>query len=159
MTAFWIIMIILSILITGGIGWIIICYQYKAYELLLSEKEREKGDAVAAARADSLKRSRSTLRGQATEHLAPFMMEGFNPKDCRFIGNPIDYLLVDGLSDLADGIDDRPMTIYLIDIKTGTSKLSKPQRRIKEAIQAGRLVFGVFNPDSKLFTEYRYMEE
>ena len=49
------------------------------------------------ARKDALDKSRSVMRGQATEHLAPFIIEGTNPKDYRFMGNPVDYVLFEGL--------------------------------------------------------------
>ena len=58
---------------------------------------------VKEAREDTLKKSRSVLRGQATEHLAPFLIKGVNPKDYRFLGSPVDYICFDGLSDILDG--------------------------------------------------------
>ena len=49
-------------------------------------------ESVEAARKDALKKSRAILRGQASEHLAPFVVGNTNPKDNRFMGNPIDYI-------------------------------------------------------------------
>lgn len=98
-------------------------------------------------RKDALERSRSILRGQATEHLAPLTMNSLNPKDFRFMGNPIDYIVYKGLSDLSDKKSDEIESIILLDIKTGKSRLTKIQRRIRDCVEQGRLKFVVYNPD------------
>tara|TARA_Y100000310_G_scaffold158679_1_gene158102 strand:+ start:3165 stop:3800 length:636 start_codon:yes stop_codon:yes gene_type:complete len=105
---------------------------------------------VKAAREDSLKRSRSVIRGQASEHLAPFVIPETNPKDYRFMGNPIDYVCFDGLSDVLDGQSDKIKSIRIIDIKTGKSSLNKSQRRIRNAITEGKVTFEIINLDEKL---------
>tara|TARA_Y100000592_G_C5475349_1_gene321965 strand:- start:2777 stop:3457 length:681 start_codon:yes stop_codon:yes gene_type:complete len=107
------------------------------------EKEKKK------ARQDALKRSRSVMRGQATEHLAPYVMENTNPKDCRFLGNPIDYIVFDGLSAVTDKTAKEINGIKFVDIKTGKSTLSTTQRRIRDAIKEGRVSFEIVNPDKK----------
>jgi predicted Holliday junction resolvase-like endonuclease len=103
--------------------------------------------AIQDARKDTLKRSRSILRGQASEHLAPFVIEDTNPKDYRFMGNPIDYICFDGLSDVLDGQSDSIKTVRFVDIKTGKSNLNKSQRRIRDAIKDGRVTFEIVNLD------------
>lgn len=110
-----------------------------------SELEKEK----KKAREDALKRSRSVMRGQATEHLAPYIMEGTNPKDCRFMGNPIDYVVFDGLSAVTDKTANEINEIKFIDIKTGKSSLNTAQRRIRDAIKEGKVSFQIVNPDKK----------
>lgn len=168
MLALWIIIVCLLSILCFWLRWTLlderktrtlVVDSLKAQMDGLITKHRHDIDAaVEEARADTLRRSRSTLRGQATEHLAPFMMEGMNPKDARFMGSPVDYLIIDGLSAVLDG-EEEPITVYLVDIKTGKSQMTKAQRRIRDAIQAGRLVFGVFNPDDRSFVEYKYLEE
>lgn len=106
-------------------------------------------EAEKKARQDSLKRSRSVLRGQATEHLAPFIVNGINPKDCRFMGSPIDYVVFDGLSAITDKTGKTINEIKFIDIKTGTSNLNTAQRRIRDAINEGKVSFEIVNPDKK----------
>ena len=100
-------------------------------------------------RKDAMTRSRNILRGQATEHLAPLMFDDMNPKDFRFLGNPIDYIIYDGASDIQDGETDEIKRIIFLDIKTGKSKLNKIQRRIRDCIKAGKVEFVVFNPDKQ----------
>ena len=107
------------------------------------EKEKKK------ARQDALKRSRSVMRGQATEHLAPYMMDNINPKDCRFMGNPVDYIVFDGLSAVTDKTAKEINQIKFIDIKTGKSNLNTAQRRIRDAIKEGKVSFEIVNPDKK----------
>lgn len=116
-------------------------------KLIESNHKKEIKAAEKAAREDSLKRSRAIIRGQATEHLAPFVIKDTNPKDCRFLGNPVDYILFDGLSDVTDGVSDQVNSIKFIDIKTGSSGLNKAQRRIRDAIKEGKVSFQVINPD------------
>ena len=105
--------------------------------------EKTKKEAVRTA----LDKSRSILRGQATEHLAPYMLEGINPKDCRFLGNFVDYIIFSGASDVTDGKSNQVDAILFVDVKTGQSGLSKVQRRIKDCIAEGRVAFISFNPD------------
>jgi len=103
--------------------------------------------AVEDARKDALKRSRSVIRGQASEHLAPFVIKNTNPKDYRFMGNPIDYICFNGLSDVLDGQSDTITSVDFVDIKTGKSSLSKSQRRIRDAIKNNKVTFTVINLD------------
>ena len=100
-------------------------------------------------RKDSVARSRNIMRGQATEHLAPTMIKEYSLKDYRFMGNPIDYIIFNGGSDVTDGESDEIKSIVFMDIKTGKSKLNKIQRRIRDCIKEGRVEFLVYNPDKE----------
>tara|TARA_S200000501_G_scaffold360253_1_gene387113 strand:- start:186 stop:815 length:630 start_codon:yes stop_codon:yes gene_type:complete len=106
-------------------------------------------DVEKKSRQDALKRSRSVMRGQATEHLAPYMMDDTNPKDCRFMGNPVDYVVFDGLSAVTDKTAKEINEIKFVDIKTGKSTLNTAQRRIRDAINEGKVSFQIVNPDKK----------
>ena len=104
---------------------------------------------IKKARKESVEKSRAVIRGQATEHLAPYVMENVNPKDCRFMGNPIDYVVFDGLSDVTDKVAKDIKEVIFVDVKTGKSNLTTVQRRIRDAIKEGRVSFQVVNPDKK----------
>lgn len=93
-------------------------------------------------RDDAKKRSSSVLLGQLTEHLLPFSdhFKQFNFKDARFMGNPIDLIVFDGVEEKKDQI-----TIHFIEIKTGTSALSKKQIQIRDAVKAKRVEWHLFN--------------
>lgn len=100
-------------------------------------------------RKDAMDRSRNIMRGQATEHLAPIMMEDYSIKDFRFLGNPVDYIVFNGASDVTDKTKDEIESIVFVDIKTGKSRLNKVQRRIRDCIKEGRVEFIVYNPDKE----------
>ncbi len=118
-----------------------------------TEHKLELKEKVDAARKDAIKKSRAVIRGQATEHLAPYILADTNPKDYRFMGNPIDYICFEGLSDLLDGVSNEITSIHFIDIKTGKSSLSKSQRRIRDAIKESRVQFSEINLDKELEKE------
>jgi len=87
-------------------------------------------------RKDAANRSVRNVLGKVTEHLIPFSeaMKHFNPKDIRFIGSPIDLVIFSGAEELRDDI-----SIHFVEVKTGTSALSKRQQLIKAAIEQGRI--------------------
>jgi predicted Holliday junction resolvase-like endonuclease len=91
--------------------------------------------AVSEAGERALSSSRRVLKGQAAEQLAP-LAAGFDylPSDARFLGSPIDYLVFDGLSD-----DHHEVEIVFLEIKTGRSKLTSREARIRDAVEAGRV--------------------
>lgn len=118
-------------------------------ELILKEINSKHKLDLKEARKDALDKSRAVIRGQATEHLAPYVMDGVNPKDCRFMGNPIDYVVFDGLSDVTDKVAKEVKEVIFVDVKTGKSNLTTVQRRIRDAIEDNRVSFQVVNPDKK----------
>ena len=74
-------------------------------------------------------RQRSTIKGQLAEKFAPFLPGfPFKPSECKFIGDPIDYLVFEGL-------DERDIKkIHLLEVKNNTSRLSKHQKQIKNIL-------------------------
>ena len=94
---------------------------------------------VSEARKDAVRASRQTRDGQAAEHLAPFLpglFEAFNPKDARFIANPVDFVIFDGLEEGA------LRRIVFVEVKSGTrDDLGKRQRDVREVIQSGEVWF------------------
>jgi len=98
--------------------------------------ERWKIENEERIRKDAANRSVRSVMGKVTEHLIPFSeaFSQFNPKDARFIGSPIDLIVFDGAEEKKEEI-----TIYFIEVKTGTSPLSPRQKKIMEAIQQRRV--------------------
>lgn len=120
---------------------IIATYNDKMEAWKLTEEERIRNDALT--------RSRSVIRGQATEHLAPLMMPDLNLKDFRFVGNPVDYIVFSGVSDITDKLEDAKIDkVILLEIKSGKSKLNTVQRKIRDAIKEGKVEFVIHNPDT-----------
>lgn len=92
------------------------------------------------ARLDAVKRSRSVLLGQVSEQIAP-LLPGFpsNIEDARFIGKPIDFIAFSGMSECEDGESGDIKEILFIEVKTGNAVLSKREKEIKKAVEAGRV--------------------
>lgn len=103
---------------------------------------RSHSAAIKAARTQSIRQSAATVRGQIAEQMAP-MLPGFNydPADCTFVGEPIDYVIFDGLAAARRGEGDGIVTIVLLDVKTGKSRLSQAQRLVKDAVETGNIQF------------------
>ena len=99
--------------------------------------EQWKLDNTVRIRLEAINMSKAVILGKVTEHLIPFMNNfPYNHKDVRFIGSPIDLIVFDGCSD-----DEDEIVIYIIEVKTGTSKLSKMQQKIKIAVNNKRIVW------------------
>ena len=113
------------------------------YERYIAELELEHQQALAQAQKRSVNTSRAVLKGKMAEQLATIMPQfEYLPSDAKFLGNPVDYVVFDGYTDLRDG-EGRPedIEIVLIDIKSGGARLTKGQVAIAQAIQAGRVRF------------------
>src|SRR5258708_14954587 len=55
-----------------------------------------------AVRRDAVQRSQAVTMGKVFEQLVPYLPGfAFNPKDARFLGSPVDFVVFDGLSDVA----------------------------------------------------------
>lgn len=88
------------------------------------------------ARQSAIQQSRAVTRGQMYEQLVPHLPNfDFNPKDARFLGQPVDFVVFDGL----DEGDLR--RIVFVEVKTGESKLTKRERLIRDAILEGRITW------------------
>lgn len=71
------------------------------------------------------KRSQAVRHGLSFEQLFPFANNyPYDTRNFRFIGTPV------------DGISFEPDSVVFIEFKTGSSKLSEPQKRIKQLVQS-----------------------
>jgi predicted Holliday junction resolvase-like endonuclease len=85
-------------------------------------------------RNDAVQRSHSVIVGKVTEHIMPYLPGfRFNPKDARFIGSPVDFVVFDGLD------QDSLVQVVFVEVKTGSSTLSKRERQIRDAIRDHRI--------------------
>ncbi len=101
--------------------------RHAALRLQVAARERH-------LRRDAVRRSQDVTLGKVTEHLLPYLAGfPFNPKDARFLGSPIDLLVFDGL----DEGDLR--SVLFVEVKTGRSTLSTRERRVRDAVRAGRV--------------------
>jgi predicted Holliday junction resolvase-like endonuclease len=87
-----------------------------------------------AIRRDAVERSAAVTAGKVHEQLVPHLAGfEFNPKDARFLGSPVDFVVFDGL---AAGNVGR---VVFLEVKTGAATLSSRERQVKEAVLAGRI--------------------
>jgi predicted Holliday junction resolvase-like endonuclease len=72
--------------------------------------------------------------GKVSEQVVPWL-PGFewNPRDARFLGAPVDFIVFDGLD------EGHVRRVVFVEVKTGESALSARERQVRDAI-AGRRV-------------------
>jgi predicted Holliday junction resolvase-like endonuclease len=142
-------MVFTDILIGLTIGLIIAASVYLIMRMQLRhrismvEKEFRQtwAEQESSIRKDATDRSRYVLKGKIAEHMIPMYRDVFkyDPSDARFLGAPIDYIIFDGYSAVKDSNSDEPITVILADIKTGNATLNRTERKIKEAVEQGRV--------------------
>jgi predicted Holliday junction resolvase-like endonuclease len=89
-------------------------------------------------RQDAVDRSRAVIVGKVTEHVVPYFPQfKYNPKDARFIGSPLDFVVFDGLD------EDCLRKIVLVEVKTGAANLTKRERNIQQTVLQKRVEFAV----------------
>lgn len=81
-------------------------------------------------RKEAVEKSRAVLSGHFSEQLAPYLPDfQYNPTECKFLGKPIDFIVFQGL-------DEKDVSeIIFVEVKSGKSSLSKPERSLKKAVQ------------------------
>ncbi len=95
-------------------------------------------DEVVKAR---IKTSRAVLGGQFSEQLAPFLPDfPYPPGECRFLGKPIDLLVFRGME------EKEISEVVFVEVKSGKARALSPQeKKLKEAVQAGRVSWEQYN--------------
>jgi len=87
-----------------------------------------------AVRLDAVQRSLAVTTGKVYEQLVPYLPDfPFNPKDVRFLGSPVDFVVFDGLS------DGQITRIVFVEVKTGAAELSTRERRVRDAVHDSRV--------------------
>ncbi len=104
-----------------AIGVLIASLYFLVWRLRYSAKIRE----------DAVQRSLAVTAGKVHEQLVPYLPEfGFNPKDVRFLGSPVDLVVFDGL---AAGAVRR---VVFLEVKTGGAPLTARERQVRDVIEA-----------------------
>lgn len=138
--------------ILGGVC-VVLAWRVRQYRVEMQRLYEELNQArtLKAPKEYNHTTARAVLKGQIAEQFAP-VLPGFkyNPKDFRFIGNPIDGIIVVGLSEAMEGLG-TIHEIVLCDIKMGKSQLSPHQNAIRQAIEAKRVRWETIHVDQ----EYR----
>jgi predicted Holliday junction resolvase-like endonuclease len=132
--------LIIPVILALALGFALGFYYVQARITAIEERSRAeletwKRETVGEIRKDSVNRSRSTLKGKIAEQMAPVLPDfGFNPADARFIGSPVDYIIFDGLTRVADDKEDE-IGIVFMDVKKGSGALTRTQRLIRQAVE------------------------
>jgi len=106
-------------------------FEQKVKDFLEKEEER--------IRADAIKRSARILSGKTLEKLVPFLEEfPHDAHDIRWLGDPIDLVIFDGNS------QGNPNEVVFCEVKSGESKLTSSQKKIKELIEKKKVKWEEF---------------
>jgi len=122
----------------------------KEYETKFQEWKQKEEEKI---RKDAISRSTATILGRIGEQLAPLLLltnYGINPKEVRFLGQPVDFIAFKGLEE--GSLEE----IIFIEVKSGKSKnLTARERAIKKAIEEKRVSWITFHT----LSEVRRMNE
>ena len=117
-----------------ALAFIILLIKYLSLKKALEDKalllfEKWKNEYEEKIRKDAIERSKAVITGKVSEQIAPYLPEfEFNPKDARFIGSPIDFVVFDGLD------EGEVRKIVFVEVKAGNSNLSKREKLIKDVV-------------------------
>ena len=129
------------VVVSGGVLVLILflfcVLLYLMYKLGGSQKESEWQKKLVSLRGKIAEKQRASVKGNVAETFAPMLGDfPFKPSECKFLGDPIDYVVFEGL-------DERNVTgIHFVDVKADTADLSTHQRQIRDIIaKDGKITF------------------
>ena len=106
-------------------------------ELLKRAAKLEKNKKLTTEKATIT--TKSVNIGRMAEKILPLMDDfKLSIPDCRFLGDPIDLLTFNGLS------ENKIESISFIEVKTGKARLNTHQKMVKEAVEDHRVKYKVF---------------
>ncbi|HEV8365072.1 MAG TPA: Holliday junction resolvase-like protein [Gemmatimonadaceae bacterium] len=90
-------------------------------------------------RREAITGSQAAVAGRVFERVAPYLPGfGYNPRDVRFVGDPVDFVVFDGLS------EGNVRNVVFVEVKTGLGELNGNERRVKAAITERRVEWSLF---------------
>jgi predicted Holliday junction resolvase-like endonuclease len=117
----------LLLALTCALQFLALCWFYQEVQRLRYELKKQPD------------RQRAVIKGQIEEQLYPLSDDcEYRPSQMRFMGNPVDFIVFHEPGCVDRSGDDLVEVIFL-EIKTGSSRLSKKQQRIKQAVLDGRV--------------------
>jgi predicted Holliday junction resolvase-like endonuclease len=124
----------------------VVVIAYIFYKLGMYKKEIEWKSKLQKLRGEIADKQRAGIKGKVAETFAPYLGNfPFKPSECKFLGDPIDYVVFEGL-------DNRDIVgIHFLDVKSDSSELKKHQRQVKDIIaKKGNISFKTFRFRTKL---------
>ena len=114
------------------LGVVFLAIGYIIGKLLTDAKWKH--EKVPGLRQEAIEKSRQVLTGQFSEQLAPYLPDfKYSPTEVRFLGKPIDFIVFKGM-------DEKNISeVVFVEVKSGKSKINSHERKLKEAIETGRV--------------------
>ena len=135
----------ISIIVLAVVSFILVIWLTYKLASLRTDLKWQKN--LVSLRRDIANQQRAGIKGKVSETFAPFL-EGFpfKPSECKFLGDPIDYVVFEGL-------DERDIKgVHFVEVKEGSSQLSKHQKQIKDLIDS-------LDSNDITFEEFRFKSE
>lgn len=132
MTSGFIVGLMLGSIIISAVSGATFYFLFKNY--IRRWKEKELSKEVDRA----LNAQRSIVKGQISEELFPMVSRRFGDvADFRFVGDPIDYVVFQGLSEQSDA--NIKINIKFVEVKTGSARLNLSEKLVKDAVENKRV--------------------
>lgn len=134
----------MSIVIVGALAAlavaVIAAVMYRVLQLrFLAAFEAWKHAHEARVSRDAIRGSQAAITGRVLEKFTPYMPDfGFNPRDVRFLGDPVDFVVFDGL---AEGEVRR---VVFVEVKSGAGALNGNERKVKVAVSERRVEWSLY---------------
>ena len=115
------------------------------------QRDRHWENELPNHRRDAIMRSRAVLSGQFSEQLAPYLPDfKFNPNDCKFLGKPIDFIVFN------EEVRGEISEVVFVEVKSGNSKLSSKERKLKEVIKKGNVRWEEYRVPDDFFKKKKF---
>ncbi len=103
----------------------------------LREQRQQFDGLLQKAREDAKKRSRAVSKGLMLENICPYLPNfKYHPRDARFLGDPIDFVVFDGLFQ-----NRKVRELTIVEVKSGNSALNEAEKSVEKAIEKGKFSF------------------
>lgn len=100
-----------------------------------------------SAKKISVEKSKAVTRGQIAEEFIPLFPDfPYNMSDCKFSGQPLDFIVFKGMSNLRDNKEGE-IEIIFADVKVNKAQRTKIQNAIKKAIENNKVRFETWRID------------
>jgi len=121
--------------------------QKELLERMLKQQDKKLEEKLKNKEKQTKKRldvQRVVLKGKIAERLVKLAKNlPYNPSDLFPQAPPLDWLILDGYSE-----DKDEFTVIFAEIKTGEAKMNANERKIKKAVQAGRVEYKVLRAEA-----------
>jgi hypothetical protein len=138
----WAVMLLAVVVVLLAVVVVVLVVMVLRQRGELSREREEHQEKIRLACKESVEKSRVVNLSKAVERVTP-LLPGFpyDPADVQWLGGTVDCIVWHGLNR-----GDAEVTVVLLDVKTGEAGLNQRQRRIQDAVRAGRVRFDLFRP-------------